>query len=283
MTHHLTHIDHVVVGVRDLDAAAKVYSRLGFTLTPRGRHIGWGTANLCAMFERDYIELLGIVDPSRFVNNLDRFLESREGPMAVALGTDDAAAAAASLTAATYAAEGPKELARVVTLPDGESTPRFNIVLLPPEATPGINAFVCQHLTPELMRRKEWLVHANGARAIHSVTAVVEDPRAVADDYSKLFGPSAVTLTDNSFAVRIARNSAMLLLARADDLSALHPAVEPVPYEPPYIAAITMKVFDVAATAEFLRRQGLAFVTDPDGALRLPASAALGSILEFRA
>lgn len=282
MTHHLTHIDHVVVGVRDLEAVAKVYSRLGFTLTPRGRHIGWGTANLCAMFERDYIELLGIVDPTRFLNNLDRFLEQREGPMALAFGTEDAPAAAASLAAAGYAVEGPKELARVVMLPDGESTPRFNIVLLPADATPGIPSFVCQHQTPELMRRKEWLVHANGARALHSVTAVVEDPRAVADDYAKLFGPSAVTLTDNSFAVRIGRQSAMLLLARPDDLSALHPAVEPPPYEPPYLAAVTLKVVDLAATAEFLRRQGLPFVTDPDGMLRLPASAALGTIIELR-
>ena len=73
-------LDHVLVGVRDLEAARRAWARLGFTLTPRGRHIGWGTANYCIMFAREYVELLGIVDPGLFVNRLDRFLETREGP-----------------------------------------------------------------------------------------------------------------------------------------------------------------------------------------------------------
>ena len=58
--------------------------RLGFTLTPRGRHIGWGTGNYCIMLENGYIELLGIVDPSQFCNNLDSFWRQREGLMGLA-------------------------------------------------------------------------------------------------------------------------------------------------------------------------------------------------------
>ena len=72
-------IDHLLVGVRDLESAARQWRRLGFQLTPRGRHIGWGTANYCIMFQDDYLELLGIVDPAQFTNNLDRFLATREG------------------------------------------------------------------------------------------------------------------------------------------------------------------------------------------------------------
>ena len=74
MTHQLDGIDHVLIGVRDLEAARAQYARLGFNSTPRGRHVGWGTANYCIMFERDYLELLGIVDPAQFTNQLDRFL-----------------------------------------------------------------------------------------------------------------------------------------------------------------------------------------------------------------
>src|SRR5215472_15480355 len=33
-------IDHAIVGVRDLEGARTGWSRLGFTLAPRGRHIG---------------------------------------------------------------------------------------------------------------------------------------------------------------------------------------------------------------------------------------------------
>ncbi len=57
---------------------AGAWETLGFTLTPRGRHIGWGTGNYCIMLESGYIELLGVVDPSQFLNNLDGFLKKRE-------------------------------------------------------------------------------------------------------------------------------------------------------------------------------------------------------------
>ena len=55
-------LDHVLVGVRDLDAARAGFARLGLNSSPRGRHIGWGTANYCIMLEEDYIEILGIVE-----------------------------------------------------------------------------------------------------------------------------------------------------------------------------------------------------------------------------
>ena len=79
LDHQLIGIDHLIVGVRDLEAARAQYARLGFNSTPRGRHVGWGTANYCIMFEHDYLELLGIVDAGQFTNGLDRFLERARG------------------------------------------------------------------------------------------------------------------------------------------------------------------------------------------------------------
>src|ERR1700749_3967542 len=77
-------IDHVIVGVRDLEQARLGWGRLGFTVSPRGRHIGQGTANYLIMFSSDYVELLGIVDPHDLVQRLDAFLGRREGLMAAA-------------------------------------------------------------------------------------------------------------------------------------------------------------------------------------------------------
>jgi len=84
MDYGIAGIDHLIVGVRDLEQARLGWSRLGFTLSPRGRHIGQGTANYCIMFANDYVELLGIVDPNDFVQRLDMFLAQREGLMAAA-------------------------------------------------------------------------------------------------------------------------------------------------------------------------------------------------------
>ena len=64
-------IDHVLAGVADLEAARAAWRRLGFTVTPRGRHIGWGTGNYCIMFPDDYVELLGIVDPAGDLHHRD--------------------------------------------------------------------------------------------------------------------------------------------------------------------------------------------------------------------
>src|SRR5499427_7228146 len=82
-------IDHVIIGVRDLERARMGWGRLGFRLSPRGRHIGQGTANYCIMFPSDYVELLGIVDAQDFVQRLDVFLARREGVMATAFAPSD--------------------------------------------------------------------------------------------------------------------------------------------------------------------------------------------------
>ena len=65
MSSHIAGIDHLVIAVRDLEAARMGWTRLGFTLSPRGKHLGRGTGNYCVMFPHDYIELFGIVSSER--------------------------------------------------------------------------------------------------------------------------------------------------------------------------------------------------------------------------
>src|SRR5947209_5881545 len=55
---HISGIDHLVIGVNDLDRAKAAYRRLGFKLSPRAVHsAAMGTANHTIMLERDYFEL----------------------------------------------------------------------------------------------------------------------------------------------------------------------------------------------------------------------------------
>src|SRR5689334_23376611 len=137
-------IDHVIVGVRDLAQARLAWSRLGFTLSPRGRHIGQGTANYCIMFPSDYIELLGIVDPRDFVQRLDSFLARREGLMAAAFAPAGLAedVQSALLGLQLHPSE-PRALGRQLELPEGTVVPRFTLLSLPPDETPGLDSFIC--------------------------------------------------------------------------------------------------------------------------------------------
>jgi hypothetical protein len=58
-------IDHVLLAVRDLDAAAVwIRERHGLTALPGGRHPGVGTANMIVPLGDDYLELIAIVDPA---------------------------------------------------------------------------------------------------------------------------------------------------------------------------------------------------------------------------
>jgi hypothetical protein len=56
-------IDHIVIGVRDLDnAQAQFEDRYGLTTIGGGRHPGWGTANRLVPLGAAYLELVTVVD-----------------------------------------------------------------------------------------------------------------------------------------------------------------------------------------------------------------------------
>src|SRR5215475_8272959 len=57
-------LDHIVHAVRDLDAAADLYRRLGFTVGARNRH-PWGTHNYVVQLPGFFIELLTLAEPEK--------------------------------------------------------------------------------------------------------------------------------------------------------------------------------------------------------------------------
>ena len=280
MSGGITGIDHVLVGVRDLVAARRAYQHLGFTVSPRGRHIGWGTANYCVMFPDGYIELLGVVDAAQFTNNLDRFLEARQGLLGIAFASDDAAAAARELADRGIDTAPPQDLKRTLELPEGEVEPAFKLVHLPGATTPGMPAFICQHLTPELVWQPPWLGHGNGARALASVTGVVEDPGAVALAYGRLFGADAVWADRGQVTVETGRGA--LRFTTAEGLNALSPGLPEAPsHAVPWLAGLRLAVADVNATAGYLDAAGVRYLRDGDTMLRLDPDYACGVVIEF--
>ena len=273
-------IDHVLVGVRGLESAHDTYQRLGFTLSPRGRHIGWGTANYCVMFPADYIELLGIIDPAQFTNNLNRFLETREGLLGLAFASDDVGLAARALHRAGIQPGDMRDLKRILEDPDGEVWPRFKLLHLPPEATPGTSAFVCQHLTPELVWQHGWTEHPNGATGLIAMTSVVRDPSALAIPYAELFGFDRVRAGDG--VVEVDCGGTWLRFTAPGMLSRLHPGLAGAPRLPtPWLAALRIGVGDLARTATVLERAHLPVYWDGKRVLRVPATAACGVLMEF--
>jgi catechol 2,3-dioxygenase-like lactoylglutathione lyase family enzyme len=59
-------IDHVVLGVRNQEAAARrLRSEFGLASVAGGRHEAWGTGNLIVPLGSSYVEILGVVEPEK--------------------------------------------------------------------------------------------------------------------------------------------------------------------------------------------------------------------------
>ena len=92
-------IDHAVVVVKDLDAAADNWKRLGFTISPRGTHSAhMGTGNYTIMLGEDYMELLGVLVATEHNAPSRAFLDRNGGGIErIAFTTPDAGAGAAEI------------------------------------------------------------------------------------------------------------------------------------------------------------------------------------------
>jgi glyoxalase-like protein len=281
MRNGIAGIDHVILGVRDLERARMGWTRLGFALTPRGRHLGQGTANYCIMFARDYLELLGFVEKDEHAARLAAFLARREGAMAVALAPEGRPEEAAAALAALGLHPGrPRALGRQLELPEGTVAPRFTLVDLPPEETPALDAFLCSHRTPELVRRPEWLRHPNGAQGLRGIFVAAPETASLLPAYDRLFGLHAVTTTDAVASIRVGPHR--ILFSTPDDFATMHPGVELDADLPlPGIAAIELQTARRDHTLDYLAQWQVPFDELPDGRLAIPAREANGTVLLF--
>ena len=176
-------LDHLVVAVRDLDAAAEAWRGLGFTLSPRGLHSAHvGSANYTMMFGEDYLELLAVLVPQPHNQALRDFLARREGLERAAFTTTDAAAGADALRARGIDSVGPLHFGRPVPMPDGSSAEaRFSVFRFPAVAYPaGLGIFACQHHTREAVWVPSLQTHPNGVTRILRALATTADPAGAA-------------------------------------------------------------------------------------------------------
>jgi hypothetical protein len=84
-------VDHVLIAVPDLDAAAAAVGRLGLAVVPGGRHPGWGTANRIVPLGGAYVELVAVVDAGEAASSPfgGWVAASPPGPMGWAVRGDD--------------------------------------------------------------------------------------------------------------------------------------------------------------------------------------------------
>lgn len=279
MKHCLTGLDHPVIGVKDLPAARDAFERLGFVVPPRGSHREWGTGNWCIQFERDYLELRGVIEPRNVPQNreLAAFLQRREGLMGIAFGTIRARDSYESFLAAGLNPRPVKPLTRDFELPEGLVPVSFELCFLPRDTTPGLmHVVVCEHLTPERLRRPEWLEHPNGAASVKGLVAVSSNPHASADAWSALF--ENVAPADGGLRARVGDGE--LLLLNPNTLRDRYPGIDtPAASDWPCIAAVVLGTHSFSRSRDWLLTSGVGVETA--GRLIVPPENACGTLIEF--
>lgn len=163
-------IDHLVIVVRELEAAIKSYTDAGFTVVRGGKHpIGTHNA-LIGLSDGSYLELIA------FLNQLPphpwyQRLEKGGGLTDFCMQTDNLAADVESLRRAGVAMNDPSPLTR--DRPDGY---RVAWVLSIPQAPfNGAMPFLIKDETPRDERLPRERTHANGVTGINTLTVAVAD------------------------------------------------------------------------------------------------------------
>ena len=142
-------LDHVILGVRNLDAATGQYARLlGRSPSWRGEHPSAGTVNTLFRLENTYLELLSPVGDGPVGRAVARWLDARgEGLLGLAFGTDDAEACRQFFEErALEPAAVEKGLGRDV---ESGAFREWRRVPLPISRTRGVSLFAIEHLTSD--------------------------------------------------------------------------------------------------------------------------------------
>jgi len=283
MTLPLATLDHVVINARDdMDAAADVYRRLGFTLTERGYH-SLGSINHLAMFGTDYLELIAV--PKGATSGRLDLLNFPFGLNGLVFGSEDSAVTYAALSKAGVPVEPPVEFTRPVKFEGGpsgtqERDARFRTIRMKAGVVPYGRVYYCHHFTRDLVWRDEWRHHKNGSVAVARVLLVEPDPAKAVKLYADMFGPETIRDIKGGKTV-VVGNSRVDIITEAALKEQFDKACPDPQGRPAYMAGLTFRTVSLGTTARALQAGGIVGAIQGAGRVIVPAKQAMNAVLEF--
>lgn len=208
-------LDHIVHAVRDLEAAADFYRRLGFTVGARNKH-PWGTHNHIVQLPGFFIELLTLAEPEKLGSdgfstmfgayNRD-FIAHTEGFSLLILESKDAARDAATFSDAGIGAQEALRFEREAKRPDGTTVKvGFSLAFAEDSGAGDIHFAACQQHYPENFWNPAFQQHPNGVTAVAGVVIVAEQPEQHQRFFQVLGDAQAVAVADG-FAIATPRGA----------------------------------------------------------------------------
>ena len=280
-------LDHLVHAVRDLDAGAALYHRLGFTVGVRNRH-PWGTHNHVVQMPGLFVEILTLAEPgklgedgfSRLFGRFNgEFVARGDGLSMLILESLDAAADQKTFAAAHISASDVLRFEREGRRPDGSPvTVAFSLAFArcAPAAEAGFA--VCQQHFPGYFWNPAFQRHANGVCGVAAAVLVADNPSDYHIFLSAFSGVRALHSTSSGISASTARGDIQIMDPKAFESHFGHRA-------PPVdngmrIAAIRFKTCDLAAGRAALAFGGVPF-SEHIGRMIVPPGEALGATIAF--
>lgn len=282
MTGAALSLDHVGAMVEDLDAGAARWRRLGFRLAPESRQAGvtrpggpvevWATANRCAVLGRGYLELIGVVDATRF-NPWRGYMDRFEGIHIAAFRCADADDAYGELSRRAEGFDPPVDRKREAPFGDGTKTMKFRNIFSRDEFHPEGRFIVIEHQTPEVLWQAELATHPNGALRLETVILFADDPGPVIGRMEAIAGAGA-----DRGRIDLALGGAVEVLDR-EGIEARFPGLRPPLL--PCMGGCAISVADLAAARRLIAANGVPLNESGGGKFWIAPQFANGAAMEF--
>lgn len=253
-------LDHVIIAVRDLDAASADYEALlGREPSWRGAHPGYGTKNRLFRIDNTYVELLALADDGkkdgRWTGPLKTFLQQGEGLYGLALGTGAIDPAARELRSAGLPVQDPADGEGLDWLTGARRT--WRNALAPLKESRGVRLLFIEHTSPPDALPPAAPAAPDGAYVRRMDHAVVLSPDM--ESARRLWGTviGARLALDRTFPERDRRILFFRLGDITVEISGGAEQTEEGMHKPDRLWGIAWGVDDLRATVERLRAAGI--------------------------
>ncbi|VAW24100.1 hypothetical protein MNBD_ALPHA11-2300 [hydrothermal vent metagenome] len=279
MTSDIVDIDHLMLSVQNSDLAMDVYSKMGFTITPRGILEGMSNRLICFSGAGgkvpNFVEMMSLDDAQLAPPAMAAALKVPDRAVLLVGASNDAQNTKTALNEGGMKVSPVIDTGREWKLPSGEVLDLTFSIVLPAPAQAPFYWIACQHKTPQHYLREDFTTHNNGATSLKNIIALSDDPQKAANHFCYFWQAKS----SGKSPVIVSRGDVDLHIYNRDEFQSSFVGLEPARSED-HLAGFTVAVKDLSLVGELLSKAGLSPIV-ADEKIIIDPSQACGSLVVF--